>query len=258
VRWALPDSFRDLSKELRRALTRQFCEEQLAPVLARLDPDRPHYYGQDFARSGDASDIIVAAQERTLVRSTQILIELRNVPFETQRDVLFFALDRLPRFAGGASDATGNGAYLAEVARQRYGERVLEVKFSAEWYRQNAVPYIEAFADRTILLPRHEDVLRDHQALAYVNGVVKVPDDFRFKGSDGFDRHGDSAIAGMLMWYASVQGAVEYDYRGAADPRRSVPNPGRMQDVFDEDGADRRQRDWWDPPLGAGLRGGIF
>ena len=229
VRWTLPDSFKSLPEHMRKAETRDFCQRELLPILEKLDPERPHYYGQDFARSGDASDILVGAVERSLLRRAALLTELRNVPFETQRDVLFFIVERLPRFSGGAGDATGNGAYLAEVARQKFGERVLEVKFSAEWYRQNTTPYIEAFADQTILLPRDEDVLRDHQALAYVNGVIKVPEDFRFKGSDGLDRHGDSAIAGLLFWYATLQGVADYGYQAAT--LRSDREPGRFHNL---------------------------
>lgn len=252
VRWTLPDSFKSLPEHMRKAETRDFCERELLPILEKLDPDRPHYYGQDFARSGDASDILVGAQERTLLRRAALLVELRNVPFETQRDVLFFIVERLPRFSGGAGDATGNGAYLAEVARQKFGERVLEVKFTTEWYRQNSTAYIEAFGDRTILLPRDEDVLRDHQALAYVNGVIKVPDDFRFKGSDGLDRHGDSAIAGLLFFFATLQGVVEYGYRGLEERREPAPGTLGMRPRHDDT---RGGRGWWSPPLGTGSRG---
>ena len=65
--------------------------------------------------------------------------------------------------------------------------------------------YLEAFSDRTVELPMDADVLADHQALAYVNGIVKVPDDHRVKGADGNERHGDTAIAGALMYFASRQ-----------------------------------------------------
>ena len=248
VRWVVDDSFKNLVKELRQAMALDWCRKELLPHLQKLRQDRPHFYGQDFARSGDASDIIVGAQERTLSITTELLVELRNVPFETQRDVLFYIVRMLPMFSGGAGDATGNGAYLAEVARQEFGERVLEVKFNPEWYRVNAVPYIEAFGDRTILLPRHEDVLRDHQALSYVNGIIKVPDDFRFKGADGLDRHGDSAIAGMLMWFASRQGAASYEYRGAGTSRPADQSGGgRMSMTPSHD--DTPRRGWWSPPL---------
>ncbi|CAA0129091.1 Uncharacterised protein [Starkeya nomas] len=60
-------------------------------------------------------------------------------------------------------------------------------------------------------------MLTDHQALQYVNGVIKVPDDHRFKGEDGFERHGDTAIAGVLMWHASTLAPVEYDYIPVSD-----------------------------------------
>jgi phage FluMu gp28-like protein len=215
VRWTLPDAFKNYPEHVRKTECKAFCERELKPILDQLDPRRPHYLGQDFARSGDVSGVLVAETDAMLTRNTKFVLEMRNVPFDQQRDVLFYIGDALPRFSGAALDATGNGAYLAEKAVQRWGERALEVKFTVEWYRINSTPYVEAFSDRTIVLPRDEDVLRDHQALAYVKGVIKVPDDMRYKGMDGFDRHGDTAIAGLLMWHASQLGAVEYDYTPA-------------------------------------------
>jgi len=253
VRLLLPDSFKDLDTHERVRRTTSWCERELAPILARLDKDRPHYYGQDFARTGDASDILVGAEERTLDRTTKLLVELRNVPFETQRDVLFFIIERLPRFSGGAGDATGNGAYLAEVARQKFGARCLEVKMTVEWYRQNAPAYIEAITDRTMLLPRHADVLRDHQALAYVNGIIKVPEDMRWKGEDGLERHGDSAIAGMLFWHATLQGPIAYGYRGM---ERNEDGPrDRLRELPPDDDFGPRDDGWRDYVGRGGLEG---
>ncbi|MCX5512268.1 hypothetical protein [Kaistia algarum] len=217
VRWARDDAFKNAPEHIRKAEARDFCERELAPVLASLDPHLQHVFGEDFARSGDVTDIKVFAIEPSLVRRCALLVELRNVPFDQQREIFFYVVDRLPRMAGGMMDATGNGAYLAEVAAQRYGSLVVEVKLSVEWYRLNAPPYVEAFVDRTVLIPRHEDVLRDHQALSYVGGVIKVPDDMRFKGSDGFDRHGDSSIAGMLGYAASRANLPTYGYEPISD-----------------------------------------
>jgi phage FluMu gp28-like protein len=70
------------------------------------------------------SDLIVQEMGQDLVRQWKLVIEMRNVPFETQRDILFFVGERLPRFGHAAFDATGNGAYLAEVAAQKWGARV--------------------------------------------------------------------------------------------------------------------------------------
>jgi len=76
-------------------------------------------------------------------------------------------------------------------------------------------PYVTAFGDGTIVLPRHDDVLQDHQALQFVDGIIRVPNNFRFKGSDGFDRHGDSAVACALAFYASRQPVTTYAYQSA-------------------------------------------
>lgn len=218
VRWACKDEFKDAPPHIRTADTLDFCERELRPLLEALNPRRAHVFGEDFARTGDATVIFPLEIGTDLVRRTPFVVELRNVPFDQQREVLFYVVDRLPRLIGGALDATGNGAYLAEVAAQKYGSTIVEVKFSQDWYRHNSLPYIEAFTDATIVLPKHEDILRDHQSLAYVDGIVKVPNNHRFKGTDGFDRHGDSAIAGLLAYYASRADLEEFGYVPADAP----------------------------------------
>lgn len=217
VRWHREDAFKNLPQHSREAGTLAFCEAKLKPILDALDPRRPHVFGCDFARSGDGSVYVFDEIGTDLVRRRRLTLELRNVPYETQRDVLFWIVPRLPRMSGGALDATGNGAYLAEVAAQKFGSSIVEVKFSGNlWYQENMPRYIEAFADQTIRLEPDEDVLRDHQALQYVGRVIKVPDDFRFKGLDGFDRHGDAAIAGALSFWVSGLDIPEYGYTPAA------------------------------------------
>jgi phage FluMu gp28-like protein len=250
VRWTLPDAVKMLEPHLRDAVVRDFCATKLAPVLKTLDAERRHDLGSDFARSGDAAGAIVTELGRDLIRRGKLVLEMRNVPFEMQRDVLFFVQERLPRYGHGAFDASGNGAYIAEVSRQKFGERVSEVKLSQEWYRQNGPAYLEAFGNpSSVTLAADEDVIRDHQALQYVAGIVMVPKDMRYKGEDGLTRHGDTAIAGMLAWFASRQGATEYGY----EPVR----PGGGDDPFDEadDGPLIGGRSTWRQPLGAGLRG---
>jgi phage FluMu gp28-like protein len=251
VRWGQDDAFKNAPAEIRKATALDFCDARLKPILDRLDKGCRHVFGEDFARSGDLTAIKVLEVGRTLIRRAVLLVELRNVPFDQQRDVLFYVVDRLPRMAGGMLDATGNGAYLAEVAAQKYGSTVIEVKLSTEWYRQNMPPYIEAFSDGTIVLPRDEDVLRDHQALQYVGGIIKVPDDHSAKGADGQNRHGDTAVAGALAYAASRADFQEYDYR-------PIVQPGRESQSFDRpDDDDDMRRDDLRPPLGARLRGSV-
>nr|WP_306050116.1 hypothetical protein [Oceaniradius stylonematis] len=212
------DDFKNAPKQMREADIRDWCERELAPILTALDPKEQHALGQDFARTGDVSAIVVPAIGLDLIRRVRFVLEMRNIPFEQQRQIVFYIIRRLPRFLAGALDAGGNGAYLAEVTAQEFGERIHEVKFTPEWFRLEMPPYQSAFADEDIVLPKDDDVLRDHQALQYTNGHIRVPEDFRFKGSDGLDRHGDTAIAGALAWFASRQSPkFEYGYESAVD-----------------------------------------
>lgn len=250
VRWTLPDSVKSAEPAIRNAVVRDFCREKLLPILSKLDADRRHDLGSDFARTGDGAGTIVTELGRDLVRRGKLVLEMHNVPFEMQRDVLFFIQDRLPRYGHGAFDAGGNGAYIAEVSNQRYGAKISEIKLSQEWYRANGAPYVEAIGDRTVTLAADEDVMRDHQALAYVGGIIRVPDEMRYKGEDGLQRHGDTAIAGMLAWFASRQGAKEYGYEPVRVGRGMMPG-----DADDWNGPDdEAERGWWRPPIGARIQ----
>lgn len=219
VKWEAPDSLKEATKEVREATAKLWCDLHLAPLLAKLNPDRKHVFGHDFARSGDGSLFVPAEIGTDLVRRVPFIVELRNVPFEQQKQVLFYIGERLPRLSGGALDATGNGAYLAEVARQKWGARIVEVKLNQQWYQVEMTAYAGAFSDHTIELPMHEDILSDHQAVQWINGVPMVPSDFRYKGSDGNMRHGDAAVAGCLMYFVSRQDLPVYDgYEGVSLP----------------------------------------
>jgi phage FluMu gp28-like protein len=241
-RWDRPDDFRDLPDDDREAEALAFCIAHLRPILNRLDKNREHVFGEDFARSGDKTAIIVFEIGQDLVRRAVLTVELKNIPFDQQRDILFYIVDRLPRMTGGAMDATGNGSYLAEKAGQRYGESVKQLKLNEKWYSENMLPYIEAFSQKTLQLVNDADVLADHQALAYVNGIIKIPKGHSSKGADGFDRHGDTAIAAALGWFASLQEVIAYGYQGGERPpegdedmRGHNGGPPMNEDDFDSD-----------------------
>ncbi len=203
VRLTLPDDFTLLPGHIREAEIRDWCEEHLLPLLEKLDPSLDHYFGEDFARDGDLSVTWPLAQTKALDLITPFVVELRNVPFEQQKQILFYIVDRLPRFRAGAMDARGNGQYLAEVAMQKYGAaRIAQVMLSQEWYRENMPPFKAAFEDGTLTAPRDADILADLRTIVMEKGVAKVPDSARVKGSDGRDRHGDSAVALVLGTFA--------------------------------------------------------
>jgi phage FluMu gp28-like protein len=212
LRWEPATDFVARADDVRRAEAEAWCEDNLAPLLARLDANTPTCFGEDFGRSGDLTVIWPLQLAANLVRRTPFIVELRNVPFRQQEQILFYVADRLPRFFAGAMDARGNGQYLAESAATRYGDRIRQVMLSESWYRDNMPRYKAAFEDGTIEIPKDGGVLMDHRAITIARGIARVGD--RTIGKDGGKRHGDSAIAAALAYYASrAEVAGEVDYR---------------------------------------------
>lgn len=243
VRWTAPDGFAQWSEELRVSTVRDWCEAELRAVLEALDVTESHAFGEDFGRVRDLTVVWVLAISRLLVRQSRLVLELRNVPFEQQRQILFYVLDRLPRFRAGKMDAGGNGAYLAEVTAQRYGDtRIEQVKLSEPWYRENMPPMKAAIEDAAMTLPRDRDVVGDIRSLRLVRGVGRVPD--RTLNDEGASRHGDAAIAGCLAYAASRADPEEYGYqaasRTAASPLTTARGWGIEQELAAEEARGRR------------------
>ena len=233
-------SFLDRGLEQLRRDADDWINAELAPALKRLDPKLMTVFGEDFGRSGDLTVIWPLQVGQGMIRRTPFVVELRNVPFRQQEQILFHIVDRLPRFCGGAMDARGNGQYLAETAQQRYGAGVEAVMLSAEWYRENMPRYKAAFEDGNIELPKDADILGDHRMVRMERGIARVGEG-RGRGEDGGQRHGDSAIAGALAYYASTRDHEEYAYTPAFSQGRStigeiededVRRPGRFGSMF--------------------------
>lgn len=234
-----PSAFANLPAEFREAEVRDWCERELAPLLQVLDPTLQHVFGEDFGRVSDLTVIWPLTLKKDLTRVTPFVVELRNIPFEQQRQVLFYVVDRLPRLIAGKLDATGNGAYLAEVAAQRYGEhRIEQVKLSTEWYRETMPRVRRHFEEGTIVLPRDADIREDLRLVKVVNGVAQIPA-ARTRAGDGKTRHGDAAVAIALAVAASEADPIEYAYRAGneAAARRGggagyVPTIEEMDDAL--------------------------
>jgi phage FluMu gp28-like protein len=223
LRLSLDAGFSEKPDHVRESEIEAWLDLEVKPWLDTLDENQRHYFGEDFGRSGDLSVIVPLAQRADLTYRAPFVIEERNVPFRQQEQILFYVIERLPRFSGGALDARGNGQYLAEVTAQKFGHsRVRQVMLSEPWYRENMPPYKAAFEDKAIALPKDADILDDHRAVKMIKGVAKVPDKYEGLGADGGQRHGDSAIAGALGWFAvreTEYGEVEYR---SVSPRRTA------------------------------------
>lgn len=222
LRLKLKDEFVHMSEAYRHQEIQTWCEEHLRPLLRKLDPKRRHAFGEDFGRTGDLTVMAPMEETQQMVARVPFLVELRNVPFDQQKQILFFICDHLPRFTAGALDARGNGQYLAEVAMQRYGAgRIHQVMLSDKWYLENLPPFKAAFEDGTIEIPQDADVSDDIRALQVINGVPKLP-----KTNTGrtAQRHGDSAIALVLAKFALSQDGWSAEWQSSGGGERLGTN----------------------------------
>jgi phage FluMu gp28-like protein len=202
IRLSKDNSFNEWSEQLREAEVRDWCTEFLLPELQKLDPTRRHAFGEDFGRLGDLTVIDPIVIEQNLDRTVPFSVELRNIPFRQQEQVLFYLVDRLPNLIGGALDAGGNGMYLAEQARHRYGStRIKEIKLSESWYLENMPKFKGALEDAKFTMPADDDQLQDLRALQVINGIIRLPKAKTQTGEN--QRHGDSAISKALAYFAS-------------------------------------------------------
>jgi phage FluMu gp28-like protein len=231
VRWKCDAGFLHQPDHVRRAATEAFCRLELLPLLSRLDPTRRHVMGTDFARRRDLSVDWPIEIGPDLSLRTPFVLELRNVPFEEQRQILFFIADRLPRLFALAMDEGGNGMYLAEEAVKRYGSLVLPVRLSEPWYREH-MPFLKRhFEEGSFTVPADDDVADDFRLLRWVRGVIRVPD--RTLGRDGEGRHGDAAIAAALAAFAARAEPAEYGYRSIPTRTSGAANDARAEELLD-------------------------
>ncbi|MBA4094703.1 MAG: hypothetical protein C0489_11525, partial [Candidatus Accumulibacter sp.] len=219
LRWEMPASFAGQQAGVRRATAQAWLDAIVAPQLHRILPDKPSFFGEDFGRVSDLSVIWPVQMTQAMHRHCPFVIEMRNIPFDEQEFVLWWVIDRLPRFGGGAMDAGGNGAAIAERTAQRYGmERIAQVKFSVDWYREN-MPKLKATLEAGGMdLPQDVDIGNDFRLVKMIDGIARVPRIRSLEKGEGAadgkkrKRHGDAAIAGALAHFASLMPIVSYAY----------------------------------------------
>lgn len=215
LRWEPHKDFVHEPEAERVKTTKDWLKENVAPLLEGWDKDLRNTFGLDFGRVADLTVLWINVIERTLHQRVPFLIELRNVPFEQQKQIVLYVLKRISRRVTGAVDGGGNGAYLAEVVQQSLGERNVEIiHFSQAFYRDNFPKLKAELEDRNQDVPKDDDVFTDFRAVRTVSGTPQVPSDKRSleKASKGRKRHGDSVIAALLANYAANLNHVEYDY----------------------------------------------
>jgi len=234
IRWSVSETF--YLDDDRLSVAKDWFRDNVRPILGVLAPLRRKAVGQDFARSGDLSIILVAEEEARHRWASAFMVEMRRVPFDVQRYILFEILDGMTRWRAKL-DARGNGQSHAEAAQQKFGvERVECVMATPGWYAQHFPEYRAGLEDGTFRLPPGEDVVNDHRLVVLKAGFPTMSDQ-HVKGMDGEFRHGDSAIAGLLAHACTDDDAGEYAYRPVVSQAEAPDSAsgGLMRHNHDDD-----------------------
>lgn len=203
-----PAAFAAQSSESREAEVSDWLNENLQPVIKKMNTRFASGFGYDFARNGDLSVVWVMQEKPDLSLETAFVLELSNMPHEQQKQIAFYILDNIPRLKYAAFDARGNGSYLAEVCWQKYGDAVVEqVMLTTEWYRNNMPKAKALLEDKKVTLPQNVNILNDFKQVKLVRGVAQLTD-VRLKDERGQKRHGDSCIAYVFAVYAMKKDGV--------------------------------------------------
>jgi phage FluMu gp28-like protein len=260
LRLELPPDYLHRDRLARAQLMAPFME-QLNGALKGLDM-RPQYAaGFDFARVADLSVFDLLAIEPNLKRREALVIEMRGVPGDEQKAIVGEALGAVrERLVGAAFDATGMGWTVAEDMGRIFGLRegedsaglIWAVKFTEDWYRLHMPPLKAAFEDDAIRIAPDAEHLSDLRVVKVVRGTPRVPP--TREGERGKRRHGDYAIALALAHFASRMRWVEYSYRAVG---RAVADDRASRLAMQAEHHDTHERDWWQPPMGARLGGGL-
>ncbi|MCW4599990.1 terminase large subunit domain-containing protein [Pasteurella multocida] len=234
VRFECDDKFITYSDVERSALALEWLLKEVLPQLEQLNSDYRHSFGVDFARSGDLSVFAVCACLPSTARRLALTLEIRNCPYDQQKQIMLFVLANMPRFIGSAFDSTGNGGYLAESALLRYGSSMVEaVHLNDKWYREWMPKYKALYESDLISIPKDEETILDQGHIVVINGVPKI-DKNRTQGKSG-KRHGDSAVAYCMAVRASYMTGGEIDF---------IPLPAKHSDDNKDD--DSIFRSEWD------------
>lgn len=229
-----PEDFLSRAAWLRESEINAWCEEHLKPLLNALNPRSRYSFGEDFARRGDLTCFTLLEITEDLQKREAFRVELRNMPYDQQKQIMLYILTRVTRLIGAAFDATGNGGYLAEAAFERFGPELVDrVMLSAKWYGE-WMPKLKAeFEDQNIFVARHQTTLDDLRHIKVVAGTPQI-DKGRTKDENataaGSRRHGDFAVALCMANRAAYMDGFVLDDEACL----AMPERGRtMEDAED-------------------------
>ena len=290
ARLALPDLFAELGEAERVAQVARWIDSELGATLAQLRataagltapkvagdgamrgllaagiddsalPGAPrsrdtwYSLGIDFARDGDLTVMWAIARSGRRLR-TPIVVELRNVPFRQQDQVMFALGDAMmPRLGAVHIDARGAGRAIADSAQGRWGSRVRAVTMPASWYSEAFPRVRRSMEDGELELPRDREVAADLRLIEVIDGVPRVPETKRTRAADKTKRHGDAAVALALACDAAAARVEQPMVYRTPSPGAEASARATPDDDADDRAAARGRRAWREnrPPRAAG------
>jgi phage FluMu gp28-like protein len=233
IRLTCPKGHELADLEWRDSWIAEWLAETIVPLIAKMDPGKLSYFGDDFARNNDLSVMAVGQYDDMATLIVPFIIEMRNVPFREQKAVRSFVIEHLPIFAKANMDGRGNGQQMAEELGDDFGhDRIEAIKATQATYLTGFPRLKGRIEDRTILIPWAEGVIDDLRLIKLVRGVPMVVDrsDDKVDG-DKAKRHGDSAIALMNLVCAADADFGPFDFesagpRSGSTPQADVTNSG--------------------------------
>lgn len=236
LRLALDDDFACKSPAEREAWVADWIERNLAPALAQLDPHERHVFTHDYARHRDFSSWGAISIGDGMRRRLPLVIDMHKVPYAQQKQITWYAIERLPRRCGGAMDAGGNGETLAEETADKFGHtHVHQVKFNRGWYGTWMPKLVQGFEDGMIDIAADPNMAQDLRAIEEVDGIPMVAKARRKDVKDpDLYRHGDGASMLALGWFATLNLGAAIDFIPVPTLPRGYDNLGADGDQ-DED-----------------------
>lgn len=217
-RFAAEDSFTFEKAEKREKQILKWFKE-VKPTL--LSTDLPVCAGEDFARSGDITVLHFDTELSDGSTDTLCEIELRNVPFEQQKQFINLCFDTLKNFDGAAFDSRGNGQMIAEWAAQEYPGCIFQVMLTRSWYAENFPHLKAAFEDGKSNIPDDSFIKDDYRVVGLVQGIPLITER---TGGGRSKRHGDSCVAKVMAHFAHREldgaGYQEMTYEAVETPNR--------------------------------------
>lgn len=160
------------------------------------------YGGVDFGRTANLTVLTLLELRKDMTRRARLIIEMDNVPFEQQNQILDYVWARCKSIRKVLLDAGGLGRDASEHARDQLGHRAELISFTVPWYAAHWPCVKKVFEDGAIELPNYAPLLHDLASLRRVGGKVEIVGDGKSRAKKQ-QRHGDGAIS-LLLAEAAV------------------------------------------------------